>query len=484
MTTDRHDLVIVGMGSAGLAAAEFAASLELRVAAVERARIGGAAVWSGSAPSKALVAAGRLAHTVRRAGSFGVVTDEPEVDLDRVWRRIADVCRELADGDDEPDRFANTGIELVRGHGRLTGPNEVTVRTGDGERILQARFVLLCTGSRPIVPDVDGLDTVPTLTSDSLFLAPPPQRLVVLGGGPMGVETAQALRRLGLDVTLVERQSTLLPREEPSLVAQLTDVLVSEGVEVLTATAAVAARRAAQGVELDVSSRPTRGPQRDAVLHADAVVVACGRAPQLADLGLEELGIEVGPRGAVVDERARTTFRSVYAVGDLIDGTRHAHAAEHAAVRAVRDMFLPGRAPVADLVPWCTFSDPELAHVGLTTAEAEALHGDDADVWRIDLAHNDRARIEGTTVGGIEGTTVGGIVVVTAKDRIVGGHVLAPGAGELIHELALAVRHEFRLADLADLVHVHPTMATSVGMLAAESASEKAQRYRWLVRRR
>lgn len=477
MTSDRHDLVIVGMGSAGLAAAEFAASLELRVAAVERGRIGGAAVWSGSAPSKALVAAGRLAHTVRRAGRFGVGGDDPVIDLERVWRRIADVCRELADGDDEPDRFANTGIELVRGHGRLTGPNEVTVRTGDGERILQARFVLLCTGSRPVLPDVDGLDTVPTLTSDSLFLAPPPQRLVVLGGGPMGVETAQALRRLGLDVTLVERQSTLLPREEPSLVAQLTEVLTSEGIGVLLGTEAVAARQVAGGVvELDVRSRPARGPQRDLVLRADAIVVACGRAPQLDGLGLDELGIEVGPRGAIVDDRARTTFRSVYAVGDLIDGTRHAHAAEHAAVRAVRDMFLPGRAPVADLVPWCTFSDPELAHVGLTTAEAETAHGDDADVWRIDLARNDRARIEGTAVGGI--------VVVTAKDRIVGGHVLAPGAGELIHELALAVRHELRLADLADLVHVHPTMATSIGMLAAESASEKAQRYRWLVRRR
>jgi pyruvate/2-oxoglutarate dehydrogenase complex dihydrolipoamide dehydrogenase (E3) component len=166
----------------------------------------------------------------------------------------------------------------------------------------------------------------------------------------------------------------------------------------------------------------------------------------------------------------------VYAVGDVADGEQFAHAAGHAAERAVRDMFFPGRAPVADLVPWCTFTDPELAHAGLTTDEAEARFGEDVDVWRVDLRHNDRARADEATEGAI--------VVVTAKERVVGAHVLAPSAGELIHELTLAIQQGLTLNEIASLVHVYPTMATSVGMLAAESAHEKAKRYRWLVRRR
>jgi pyruvate/2-oxoglutarate dehydrogenase complex dihydrolipoamide dehydrogenase (E3) component len=285
------------------------------------------------------------------------------------------------------------------------------------------------------------------------------------------VELAQAFQRLGITTTLVERGPQLLARDEPALVAALTRVLVDEGVDVLTDTEAVDVRRTDDGVALRVR---TGSVTRE--LTAAALVVTAGRRPSIDGLGLDELGIETTSAGIVVDERARTTFRSVYAVGDATDGERFTHAAEHAAGRAVRDMFFPGRAPIAELVPWCTFTDPELAHAGLTIAEAEARHGDDVDVWRVDLDHNDRLRTDAEAGGAI--------VVVTAKDRIVGAHVLAPGAGEIIHELALAIDRRLDIDDLAGLVHVHPTVSTGIGMLAAESLSEKAQRYRWLVRRR
>jgi pyruvate/2-oxoglutarate dehydrogenase complex dihydrolipoamide dehydrogenase (E3) component len=478
MVPDQYDLVIVGMGSAGMAAAELASALELRVAAVERARVGGD-LWTGSVPTKALVASARAAHAVRHADRFGIDAAPPTIDPARGWARARKVQESIAATDDHPDRYTTMGLEIVAGDAVLTGPNEVTVTDvadGGSVRVLQTRFVLLCTGSRAVVPDVAGLADVGALTDETLFaLERPPASVIVLGGGPMGVELAQAFVRLGIATTIVQDGPNLLPRDEQGLVSVLTGVLRSEGVEVLLDARPTAARRDADGtVVLEIATSAGRSE-----LRAEAVVAATGRRPNVEGLGLEELGIDVrsGPGGGVVvDERARTAFRSVYAVGDVADGEQFAHAAGPAAERAVRDMFFPGRAPVADLVPWCTFTDPELAHAGLTTDEAEARFGEDVDVWRVDLRHNDRARADEATEGAI--------VVVTAKERVVGAHVLAPSAGELIHELTLAIQQGLTLNEIASLVHVYPTMATSVGMLAAESAHEKAKRYRWLVRRR
>jgi pyruvate/2-oxoglutarate dehydrogenase complex dihydrolipoamide dehydrogenase (E3) component len=212
-----------------------------------------------------------------------------------------------------------------------------------------------------------------------------------------------------------------------------------------------------------------------ATFRGDELLVATGRTPNVDGLGLDELGILAGPRGVELDDRGRTSVRSVYAAGDVAGRQRFAHSAAWEAVRAVRDAFFPGKGTASTLVPWCTFTDPELAHVGLTIAEAEAKHGDDVDVWRIDLAHNDRARADGAAHGAV--------VVVTARGRVVGAHILAPSAGEMIHELALAAKHEMRLTDVAALVHVYPTVSTATGRLAGEAVLEKAQKLRRLVKR-
>ncbi len=460
----RYDLVIVGMGSGGLVAGEFAASLGLRVAAVERSRVGGDCLWTGCVPSKALLASARTAHHLRTADRFGMKAVEPEIDLAAVWRRIRAIQEEIAETDDNPARYEAMGMEMIRGEARLTGPNAVAV----GGRVLQTRRILVCTGSRPATPQVPGLEDAGFLTSENVFeLESPPRSVVMVGGGPIGVELAQALNRLGIGVTLLQKGDRLLPREEPELAELLRGILEGEGVDVRLG--AEISRVAREG-ELKVveSSNGER-------FRAEEILVATGRTPATDGLGLEEAGVAVGPRGIEVDGRMRTNVSSVYAVGDVAGRYHFTHSAGHEGAMAVRDMFFPGRGRVSDLVPWTTFTDPELAHVGLTAAEARERHGaEKVAVERADLSHSDRARADGTSEGRI--------MLVTARDKLVGAHILAPAAGELIHEPALAIRQGMKLRDLASLIHVYPTMATSINLLAAEAAYRHARRFGWLTR--
>jgi pyruvate/2-oxoglutarate dehydrogenase complex dihydrolipoamide dehydrogenase (E3) component len=469
--------VIVGMGSGGMVAAEFAATLGVKVAVVERSRVGGDCLWTGCVPSKALLASAKAAHTIRHAQHYGIGAREPEVDLAAVWRRIRDIQAQIAATDDDPDRYREMGLEIVFGNARVIGSNRVQV---DGDRVLDGRFILLCTGSRPVEPDIPGLHDAGYLTSETLFeIERPPESVVMIGGGPIAIEMAQACTRLGIAVTVLQNGPGILPRDEASLVAILEERLRAEGVDLrLGANAtSVSVTGGRKVVSADIGTgRGASATTTTAEVGGEEILVAVGRRPNVDGLGLEDAGVGVGERGVEVDSRGRTSVKSIYAVGDIAGRHLFTHSAGYEGVRAVRDMFFPGKGNVDDFIPWCTFTDPELAHAGLTSAEAEAKYGEDAEVWRMDLAHNDRARADGASEGAV--------VIVTAKDRVVGAHILSPAAGELIHEPALAIRHGMKLGDLATLVHVYPTLATSVGMLAAESAYEKAQRYRWLVRRR
>ena len=471
-----YDLVVIGMGSAGLTATEFATGLGLRVAVVERARIGGDSLWTGCVPSKALVASAKVAHTMRNAHRVGIGSVEPVIDLPTVWRRARSVQAEIAATDDNPHRYRQMGAELITGHARLTGASEVTVQADDGATtVLQTRFVLLCTGSRPHIPPIEGLSTDWCLTSENLFqLNAPPASLAIIGGGPMGVEMAQSLQRLGVEVTVFQRAHTLLPRLERSLVARLAAMLAEEGVVVHTTADVRSCVRRPDGL-VDVGA--TVGHDGRAVnLRVAGVLVAAGRTANTGDLGLEDLGIEVTERGIQVDDRGRTAVRTVYAAGDAAGRRYLTNSAGYEALRAVRDMFFPGKGNVDSAIPSCVFSDPELASVGLTVDQAEEQFGTDSDSWRIDLAHNDRARTDAHSEGSV--------VIVTAKGRIVGAHLLAPNAGEMVHELSLAIHRELRLEELAEAVHVYPTVAGAIGQLAAESAYEKAHRLRWMMKRR
>lgn len=464
---ERYDLVIVGMGSAGMVAAEFAASLDLRVGIVERARVGGDCLWTGCVPSKALLASAKAAHHVRTAAAFGMQAVEPVVDRTTVWERIRSVQQQIAATDDDPARFTAIGVDVVFGDARLVDGNHVRV----GDDTLETRFVLLCTGSRPAVPDIPGLDDVGFLTSENVFeLSDPPASFVNIGGGPIAVEMVQAFTRLGIPTTLLQRGPRVLPRDEPVLVDLLVDTLRGEGVDLQldVETDRVAFEAGRKVVYAVQGSEPRRW-------EADELLVAVGRVPNVESLGLDALGIGVGPRGVTVDERGRTVVHSVYACGDVVGRHLFTHSAAYEGVRAVRDMFFPGKGKVTAMVPWCTFTDPELAHAGLTEAEAREQHGDDIEVWRQDLTHNDRARADGADAGAV--------IAITHRRRIVGAHILAPTAGEMIHEFALAISEGLKLDALAGFMHVYPTVSTAIGQLAGEAAFEKAEKLRWLVRR-
>ena len=465
----RYDLVVIGLGSGGGRAAEFAAAdLGLRVAAVERGRIGGDCLWTGCVPSKALIASARVAHTVRHADHHAVSASEPTVDLREVWARIAAIQHEIASTDDDPDRIEATGVEIVRGTARLTGPRQVTV----GDRVLDTRHVLLATGSRPSMPDLPGLDSVDVLTSETLFDVPrPPDSLVMIGGGPISCELAQALQRLGVAVTVLEQGDRLLPHDEPAHADRLLRTLRHEGVDVRLGVSPTRVVKGGDGVivHVDVAGEATS-------VTAQGLFVATGRTANTDGLGLDALGIETDGRGKiVVDDRNRTAVDTIHAVGDVNGRPDFTHTAGYDGVLAVRDMFLPGRGRPPAVVPWTTFTDPEIAHVGMTEAEAIAEHGSrKVTVYRESLDHNDRARADGDTNGEI--------VVVTVSGRVVGGHAICAHAGELVHELVLAVDRGLDLTDLAGVVHVYPTMSSTIGSLSSRPAVATARRVRPLAK--
>jgi pyruvate/2-oxoglutarate dehydrogenase complex dihydrolipoamide dehydrogenase (E3) component len=443
MARFEFDLAVIGTGSAGMTAMRFGAAIGLRVVGIERDRLGGDCLWTGCVPSKALLSAAKAAHTMRTAAKWGLAPVEPEIDLDAVFARVRAVQQAIADGEDSRAHFEGLGVELRFGEARLVGPHQVAV---DG-RPVTAKHILVATGGRPAEPPIPGLEGARVLTTETLWEADPvPRALTIVGGGPIAIELAQAMTRLGARVTVLEREERVLPRDEPALVDRLVARLRAEGIDLRTGTEA-----------------------RD--LEGD-VLLAVGRRPNVEGLGLEELGIEASAKGIVVDEQLRTAVPSILAAGDVIGGPLFTHSAGFEAARAVRNAVFPGRATKGYGVPWCTYTDPELAHAGLTEAEARERWDDDVAVLVHDLGASDRAQAEHATDGELR--------LVTHKGRLVGAHLLSPSAGETIHELALAIERGLGVADLASVVHVYPTIATGVQQLAAQAVYARAARLKRL----
>ncbi len=484
MTGTIYDLAVIGGGSAGLTAARFGVALGARTLLIDRGpeALGGECLHTGCVPSKALIHAARAHWEAGRTGEYGLPrrgAAEP-VDLGRVMDAVREVIRQAGEVD-TPAALGALGIGLRFGPARFRSPDVLEV----GGEPVRARRYIVATGSEPSVPAIPGLVDVPHYTNDTIFgLRELPRALLVLSGGPIGCELGQSFARLGARVTIIGRPPRLLPREDPDAAALLQRVLEREGVEVATGATARRVRR--EGAEIVVTAERD-GREEDC--RGTALLVALGRRVDVADLELGAAGVEVGDDGVVVDEWARTANPAIFACGDVIGQLRFTHAAGYQAAVAVRNALLPAPAMTKldyRAIPWATFTAPELARIGLTEEEARRRHPGAATA-RFPYRHVDRAL---TAREGTEGFIK---VVHDGRGRILGAHIIGPGAGETINEVAIAMKHGLDLGDLAGAIHVYPTLGmglqqAALGWRATSPAAGRARRFlrpffRWQRRR-
>ncbi|MEU9245387.1 FAD-dependent oxidoreductase [Streptomyces sp. NPDC048385] len=446
-----YDLVVVGAGSAGLTGARTAARLGARVLLVERARMGGDCLWTGCVPSKALLHTAAVVAAARRTGDYGLKTDPGPADLALVMARVRAAITAI-EPHDSPQALTPFGIDTLFGQARFTGPRTIEV---DG-RPIAFRFALIATGSAPALPPIEGLTGAKPLTSDTVWdLSELPGRLAVLGGGAIGCELGQAFARLGAKVTIVEMTDQLLPQEESDAARLLRSRLEADGLRVLTG---VAAERVEPGV-LHTGSGP---------VPFDRLLVTTGRTPHTTDLGLAEAGVETTARGhAGVNARLRTSNPRIYAAGDVTELSAFTHLAGVQAAAAVTDALLGVHRPIDyRAVPAVTFTDPEVARVGLTHARARERYGGRARIRTLRHDRVDRAVSDGRT----DGFTT---LVLGPRDKIVGATVVAPRAGETIAHLATAVRLGWTASTYAATVHPYPTYADGPWNTAIAEATDR-----------
>lgn len=449
MSSDDYDLVIIGGGSAGLTAAGLAARLGARVAIIDRQRLGGDCTWSGCVPSKTLLKTASVAHQMRHAGRYGLAAAPVEVDLAPVMAHV----REVIDGvyrHETPEALRAEGIDVFLGGARFI--DEHTIAAGDAT-VTAGRF-LIAVGARPLVPPISGLAEAGYLTYETVWdLEELPRRLVVAGGGPIGCEMAQAFSRLGSEVTLIEGAGRLLLHDEPAASEVIAEVFAAEGIDLRLNTQLESAWRSDGRMEM------VAGGQK---LDADALLVAFGRRPVLDELELEKAGVTYDANGIKVDQQLRTSRRHIYAAGDCTGGPQFTHYAGWQAAVAVRNALIPGTSRgIAEVVPWTTFTDPEVAHVGLSEEEARRRHGDKVMVCDWPMADVDRARAEGDTTGFLK-------LVHLRNGRLLGVTIVAARAGETIHEWVVALACGMKVGDLADVIHVYPTYSTAAMQAAAD----------------
>lgn len=432
------DVCVIGAGAAGLSVALGAAQFGARTVLVEAGRMGGDCLNTGCVPSKALLAAAARAQAVREAHRFGIAAGAPQIDFAAAMAHVDRAVAAIAPTD-SADRLRALGVIVLAGRARFVGRQ--TLAVDDAWRV-EAKYIVLATGAAPVIPPVPGLDAVPWMTSETIWANRAcPRHLVVVGGGPIGIEMAQAHRRLGAEVTVIEAGRALV-REDPELAAVLLARLRREGVVIHEGEAVVAVAQAGERIALELAD----GRRVD----GSHLLIAAGRRPRLAGLGLEVAGVAFDAGGITVDDRLRTTNPRVFAVGDAAGGLQFTHVAGHQAGVVLRNMLfrLPARYR-PERMPRVTYGDPELAHVGLGEAEARARHGT-IRILRSGFGENDRARAEGEPDGLVK-------LIADRRGRLLGAGIVGPGAGDLLAPYVLAVERGLKLGALAASVMPYPT---------------------------
>ncbi|MCP4358610.1 MAG: FAD-dependent oxidoreductase [Chloroflexi bacterium] len=453
---DMHDLVVIGAGSAGLTAVKFGLKLGATVALVEKSRVGGDCTWTGCVPSKALLHVAKTMQAAQQASRFGKTADPIRTDMSKVKTYVQDRIQTVY-ASETPEKLAAEGADVFFGKARFLDENRVQV----GEQIICGKKFVLATGARPFIPPIDGLLETPYMTYKHIFENDRlPERLLVLGAGPIGMELGQAYRRLGAQVTLVD--VALLPREEPEVAAVMAQVFASEGIQCVRGLAAAVTYNNNQ-FSLLVEDKEARQSRQ---LTGDMLLVAVGRIPNVSGMDLEKVGVAYGREGIQVNQNLATTASHIFAAGDCTGGLQFTHYAGWQGFQAVRNGLLPGSSKgVSDVIPNVTFTEPEVAHVGLTEQAAIEAYGEKAQVWQRPLNQDDRAVVDGATEGFIK-------IVGLADGRVLGATVVAPRAGEMIAEVTLAIQNKLKLRDIAYTIHPYPTYTNSLQLLAADWATE------------
>ncbi len=435
------DLAIIGAGSAGLSIAAAAAQFGEKVVLFEKGEMGGDCLNTGCVPSKALLAAAKAAQAHRTSAKFGIESHEPAINFAKAMVHVESVIATIEPFDSQ-ERFEGLGVTVIRASARFTGP---TTLEADG-KYYTARRIIIATGSRAGVPPIPGLKDVPFYTNENIFKNRTlPKHLIIIGGGPIGMEMAQAHRRLGADVTVLEA-FTPLAKDDPELASIVLEALATEGIAVHAQAAITSISKTAKGIRIEFKDKPA--------IEGSHLLVAAGRVPNIEGLNLEAANIEYTKRGITIDQSMRSlSNRKVYAAGDIAGGLQFTHVAGYHAGLIIRNALF--RLPVTnrtDIIPWVTYTDPELAHVGLTEAEARKLHGDAVKVLKWNLHENDRAQAEGKTNGMVK-------VITGKRGVILGCSIAGSQAGDMIAMWSLAISQKLKVSAIANMVLPYPTLA-------------------------
>ena len=451
------NLIVIGAGSAGLVSAYIAATLKARVTLIEKEKMGGDCLNTGCVPSKALIRAAKSMAEIKKASELGINAAAPQVDFGKVMGRVQEVIKTI-EPHDSVERYSGLGVDCLSGHARLVSPWEVEV---DGE-LLSAEKIIIATGANPIVPPIPGLDQMDPLTSENLWqLESLPRRLLIVGGGAIGCELAQAFQRLGSQVTLVEMQDQLLPRDDRHVAEFMADSLATEGVQVLTG---FAAREFTAGDNSRTASLVS-GEKENLEIEFDRVLVAIGRAANTSGFGLEELGIPLAANGTIVtDNYLRTCYPNILACGDVVGPYQLTHAASHqawyAVVNGLLGHFKKFRVDYR-VIPQVIFTDPQVARVGLNEREA-AAQNIAVEVTQYDLSDLDRAIADNDAKGFVK------VLNAPGSDRILGATIVGPQAGELVSEFVIAMKNGLGLNKMLGTIYSYPTLSEANRFVAGE----------------
>ncbi|HBO83812.1 MAG TPA: dihydrolipoyl dehydrogenase [Deltaproteobacteria bacterium] len=471
---EKYDLVIIGGGVGGLVSASGAAQLGAKVALVEKKSLGGDCLHYGCVPTKRFLYSAKAFNMVRKAGIFGLDGESLKVNFEKVVQGVRDVQEKIGKHDD-PERFRKMGVNVIFASGKFIDSHTFEI---NGQKLYGRKFII-ATGTRPAVLPISGLNEAGAINNiTALELKKLPESIAILGAGHIGIEYAQIFNRLGSKVIVMEKMGQILPREDKELSEGLHNILVREGAEIHTCTEVKGIKR--EGDKKSISAACSEGESLYAV---DEIMAAIGRVPNTEGLNLESAAVNYNKMGIPVDKTMRTNIKHIYAIGDVTGGMAFTHVAEYQAGIAISNALFPFFKRKAEyrVVPWVTYTDPELARVGLTEDEAKEKYGNrDIRVFRFYFRDIDRAIIEGETEGLIK-------LICDKKNLILGAHILGPHAGELIHEYCLAMKANIPITKISRTIHAYPTLSQSVKRACDQYYREKLFKgvfpkiTRWLI---